>query len=311
MDFCVEQQPEGGLLQSLHWMDVLRDEGITVITVDDHATSPCHAIVQPLWGIGPYAYVPRVATMTDQLARALAALPYAWVRFDAADAAAVHKCAQASQKRVYAAPHDMQPRHNLIVDIRPHTDTLLAAMKPKTRYNIRLAEKRGVCVRPTQSLADYDAFFALVDATALRKGVHFHDHAHYRAILTQLPRDMVTLYGAFYRDVMIAGSIVTFYNGTATYLHGATSDRHRDVMAPFALQWRAIRDARNRQCAWYDFGGVFPHTQDPGRQGITRFKMGFAPRAPLHVTAGSHDIVRSPLRYAAYRAGQKIKHYFT
>ena len=184
-------------------------------------------------------------------------------------------------------------------------------MKSKTRYNIRLADKKGVTVRPLDNPQEHAAFFALVDATAYRKGVRFHAHAHYRAILAHLPHDMVTLYGAFYRDTLIAANIVTFYGGTATYLHGATSDEYRDVMAPFALQWQAIGDAIARGCVWYDFGGVFPHTDDDGRRGITRFKTGFAPHVPPYVTAGSYDMIISPMTYAAYRTMRRVRHPFS
>lgn len=288
----------------------MRAEGRQVIALDN-VTSPVFALQHTLRG-GTYAYVPRVWAMTPQIARAMAALPYGWVRFDAQNVDAVRICAQASGKKIVAAPHDMQPRHNLIISLADAPAEILAAMKPKTRYNIRLAEKKGVVVRPLDDAQEQAAFFALVDATAQRKGVRFHAHAHYRAILTHLPSDMVTLYGAFYCDTLIAANIVTFYDETATYLHGATSDEHRDVMAPFALQWRAMCDAKARQCAWYDFGGVFPDTADSGRRGITRFKMGFAPKqtSPC-TTAGSYDMINAPVHYTAYRVAQRLARIFS
>lgn len=312
MNMLVQQQevspfPEGGLLQSRQWMDVMRAEDREVLSLDGGAADTVFAIVHRVPLIGDYAYVPRLRMMTPRLARAMAALPFGWVRFDAARDAVWQECATAAGAAIVPAPHDMQPRHNLIMDVTPDADTLLAAMKPKTRYNIRLAAKKGVDVRTTRADSDYRAFYDLVCATARRKGVRFHARRHYGAILTNLPADMVDLYAAFYHGTMIAGGIVARLNATATYVHGASGDAYRDVMAPFAMQWRAITDAKARGCRWYDFGGVFPDTADDGRQGITRFKRGFAPRTPLTATAGSYDMVLSPTRYALYRAAQRLR----
>ena len=88
---------------------------------------------------------------------------------------------------------------------------------------------------------------------------------------------------------------------TATYLHGASSRRHRDVMAPHLLQWHMIKEARQRGCGVYDFWGI----DEQRWPGVTRFKRGFAGREITYPQ--SVDVVHRPSAYAAYRMAKKIK----
>lgn len=302
--------PEGGLLQSAAWADVLRAEGKRVHTIATRTGTPLRGVVQSLRGVGRYLYVPRLSHMTSDMVAEMRNAPYAWVRCDVANEDDYHTlCADGCV--VKKAPHNMQPQHNLIVDITADDATLLARMKSKTRYNIRLAQKRGVEVFTSKDQRYIDTFCALVAATGKRKHVTFHTKKHYESIIKNLPDDMCDMYIARYNGEVIAVNLVAFYGGVATYLHGATSDAHRNVMAPFLLQWRAMRDARERGFMWYDFGGVFPQSADTGKTGITRFKKGFAPREEYVTSYGSYDIVLSRPRYMVYRCGQNIKRIIT
>ncbi len=299
------KQPEGGLLQSQAWMQVLRTEGKKVCEIDCGGRK-IFGVEQVLSLVGRYVYVPRAPHIDHVFAEALSQLHCGWVRCDVAnvsDEAAL----RSGRKKVVKAPHNMQPKENLIVDITGTQQELLARMKSKTRYNVRLAEKKGVHVFATKKQQYVDAFIALVADTARRKGVTFHEKTHYNAILSQLPAEMIDVYVAEYEGKVVAANLVSFYGGTATYLHGATADVHRNVMAPFLLQWRAMCDAQEKGCVWYDFGGVFPGAVDAGKKGITRFKKGFAPHEPYHTTCGSYDMIVSGWRYALYRTIQKIR----
>ncbi len=299
------KQPEGGLLQSHAWKRVLcadHKEVIEIVSGD----KKFFGVVQKLPIVGTYVYVPRVRGIDETFIDAATQLQCGWVRCDLStqsDVDALNNGCKKSQK----APHEMQPKTHLIVDITHTEEDLLAQMKSKTRYNIRLAEKKGVHVFATKKQQYIDAFIALVADTAQRKGVVFHEREHYENIITQLPKDAIDLYVAKYNGKVVAANLVSFYKGTATYLHGATADVHRNVMAPFLLQWRAMCDAKEKGCVWYDFGGVFPDADDPGKKGITRFKNGFAPHEPVYMTQGSYDIVLSRWRYLLYRIIQKMR----
>lgn len=299
------KKPEGGLLQSREWMAVLRAEQKEVCDIHcgDHVL---YGVKQNVSLVGTYLYIPRVTFLTSDMCREICDLKYGWIRVDVSDANTLSTI-QSLCKKVIKAPHDMQPRQNLIMNIAQTEDELLQNMKSKTRYNIRLAQKKGVDVIISKDKKYVDAFYKLVEQTAARKNVSFHEKLHYEKIITMLPDENIQLYVAQYHGKILAINLMSFFGGVATYLHGATADENREVMAPFLLQWQAICDAKRHGCKWYDLGGVFSEdVKDAGKRGITRFKKGFAPHEEIYVTEGSYDIVRSPLSYSLYRFLQKL-----
>ncbi len=309
--------PEGGLLQSARWTAFLHAKGQETFDVRDGAL---FGVVQTLKIVGRYGYMARVpfGVMTDYIeeVRAVAHdLRCGWVRGDFADIKDVEALRQIGYC-VEKAPHDTQPESNLIMEISAPEEELLLSMKQKTRYNIRMALKKGVRVKVYRFGDDeferyLKVFFGLVQETARRKGVRFHSYDHYGLMFAILPPESIALYVGKFGEDIVAINIVTYYEDTATYLHGAFGGAHPSVGVPFLLQWQAIFDARSEGYKYYDFGGFFPDTNDKGKAGITRFKNGFAPKTPPTVTAGSWDIVFSPMRYRLYRFLQKCRTSFS
>lgn len=193
--------------------------------------------------------------------------------------------------KIVKSPHDMQPREILVMDITKSEEELLAEMKAKTRYNVRLAEKKGVTINviPAQAgiqenLLDsgspaspsqggeagmtnkyIDEFLRLVKITAKRDGITPHPENYYRKMFEVILNDILKLYIAEYQGKIIAANIMVFYGNTATYLHGASDYNYRDAMAPYLLQWQAILDAKKAGFTKYDLGGVKipkPETQN-------------------------------------------------
>lgn len=169
-------------------------------------------------------------------------------------------------------PADVQPPDTVLVALSDD-ETLLARMHKKTRYNIRLAEKKGVTVAKAgvEALADW---YVLYRQTAERDHISIHSESYYRELFAHAPQ--LSLWVARFEGQLLAGNIVLQHRGTATYLYGASSNEHRNVMAPYALQWAAMRDARNHGAAEYDLFGI-PPTNDPAHpmHGLYRFKNGF------------------------------------
>lgn len=299
------KQPEGGLLQSHEWAELLRAEGKDVINIFD-----VYCIIHKLSFVGTYTYIPRAYDIDEKKIDALMQKTRShgagWMRIDVCEKELLD-IFDAKNIKYTKAPHDMQPRENLIIDINLLEDELLSQMKSKTRYNIRLATKKGVKVFTSRDKKYVDIFCDLVEKTAKRKGVTFHNKEHYHKMFQKIPKNMMQLYIAQYDGEIIAANIISFYGGTATYLHGATSDKQRNVMAPFLLQWRAMLDAKAKECQWYDFGGIFSKNSDSGKKGITRFKKGFSPDTSPFVTEGSYDIIFSLIKYKAYCILQQIK----
>jgi len=303
------KQPEGGLLQSKEWTDVLRAEGKNILTVD-YEDNKIYCVINKLPIVGTYVYAPRICNVgintIGDIVEKVKKNQDGWLRIDVCEKELLNKLSEKNIKFVQA-PHDMQPRENLIIDISGSEDELLTNMKSKTRYNIRLATKKDVKVFTSRDKKHVDIFCDLVEKTANRKDVSFHDRSHYKKIISKMPSDIIKLYVAEYEEEIIAANIISFYNGVATYLHGATSDNNRNVMAPFLLQWQAIKDAKMKGCQWYDFGGVFPDSDNNGKKGITRFKTGFSPKTETFKTLGSYDVIFSRVKYNLYKLLQQFK----
>ncbi len=220
---------------------------------------------------------------------------------------------------------DVQPPDTVLLDLRSPGEELLARMKPKWRYNIRLAAKRGITVSSVRADADGQAidsavagFHALYRATAERDRIAIHPESYYRRLVACAREELLQAsrpggeasapgQAADSRGVpdlrfwfahsgtdTIAGIVTLFMGGRAVYLYGASADRHRELMPAYALQWEAIRAAREAGCGTYDFYGI-PPTQDPGHPmaGLYRFKTGFGGTV-VH-RAGSWDYVYRPL----------------
>ncbi len=209
----------------------------------------------------------------------------------------------------------IQPRRTLVVDLTPDEEAILMEMKSKTRYNIRLAGRKGVSVRPAQE-ADLPAFHALMQATADRDAFGIHTPAYYeRAYRLFVPRDRARLLLAEVEGEATAAVMVFALPPRSWYFYGASSNAHREKMPTYLLQWEAMRWAKSIGCTSYDLYGVpdadretleaaFTQRSD-GLWGVYRFKRGFG--GELVRSVGAWDRVYAPARYGLLKIGYRIK----
>lgn len=169
---------------------------------------------------------------------------------------------------------DIQPPDTVLLDLGPEPPVLLAAMRAKTRYNIRLAAKKGVEIS-VEGVESLGIWYGLYQETALRDRISIHSKAYYESLLaTNL--GTVELHMARHEGDVLAGIIVLYQGRTATYVYGASANIKRNLMASYLLQWHAIQRARDRQCSVYDFFGLPPWAdQDHPMYGLYQFKTGF------------------------------------
>ena len=198
----------------------------------------------------------------------------------------------------------VQPRRTIIVDLDADEDTLLARMKPKWRYNVRLSDRKGVVVREANdSMA---SFYQLLRLTGERDAFGIHTQAYYdRALRLFLP-DQVRLLMAYYQEQPLAGLAVYGFNGQAWYMYGASSNAHRELMPNHQLQWRAMQWARQQGCSQYDLWGITDRDTEEGDalatlSGVERFKAGFGGEVVRFVGAYERAYVR-PLHWVMGRA---------
>ena len=153
----------------------------------------------------------------------------------------------------------LEPRNTLCVDLIPCEDAILQQMKKKGRYNIRVAHKHGVSVVVDNSPEGFNDFMSLYKATANRQGIRRHSTDYFRKFTkTLFPHGHGDIFFAEYRGERLASALNVYFGNTATYKYGGSLDSHRNVMAPYLLQFEAMLKAKSRDCQWYDFYGVAP-----------------------------------------------------
>jgi len=201
----------------------------------------------------------------------------------------------------------IQPMRTIVVDLNINEESLLGRMKQKTRYNIRLALKKGIVVRPSSNI---DIFYELMKVTSERDAFGIHDREYYR-LAYELFHSIgeCELLVAGYEGKVIAGLMVFAHGQRAWYFYGASSDEYRELMPTYLLQWEAMRWARDRGCIEYDLWGVpdedelslesnFQNRSD-GLWGVYRFKRGFG--GQLQRAPGPWDRVYQSLLYRIFR----------
>jgi lipid II:glycine glycyltransferase (peptidoglycan interpeptide bridge formation enzyme) len=210
--------------------------------------------------------------------------------------------------KLRAAATNVLPSTTLLLDLTPSLDVLLERMKPKTRYNIRLARKKGVEVfRAPASMVP--CFHDLYVQTATRDAFCPPALDHLSALFEPIENgeegvETIMLLASDGED-LLAGAVVLFSGKTATYLHGASSNIKRSSMAPYALQWEILREAKARGCCVYDmFGASPPGDSSHPLQGVTRFKQGFGGR--LFHRAGCWDYPLNEELYEAFRVRELV-----
>ena len=202
--------------------------------------------------------------------------------------------------------HNIQPPRTIVISIKDNEETILAKMKPKCRYNIRLAEKKGVTVRAWD---DIQAFHEMMTVTGGRDNFGVHSKEYYqRAYELFHPRGTCELLVAEYEGNPLASLMVFASGKRAWYVYGASNDRERNRMPTYLLQWDAIRWAKARGCEEYDLWGVPDKNEETlesnfesrhdGLWGVYRFKRGFG--GQVKRAAQAVDRVYNPLLYWAY-----------
>lgn len=308
--------PDGGFLQSGWWSRFQEMAGKKILNIKGGAFW-ANIIEHRLPIVGKYFYIPRgnilkikdkdVRNYFDNLIDLAKSNSAGWIRIEPVSNEILNLAKKNINLPIIKAPHDMQPRELFIIDITKSTEDLLAAMKPKTRYNIRLAEKKAVKIVISNEKEYVDHFCDLVEITSARQGITAHPRSYYQKMFETIPSENIKLYCAEFEGEIIAANIMIFFDNTATYLHGASDDRFRNVMAPYLLQWRQIQDARKNGATEYDFGGIKTGTVENNWAGITRFKQSFSPTTESIKFPGSYDIIVSAPKYYIYRIIQKIK----
>lgn len=200
---------------------------------------------------------------------------------------------------------NIQPRRTIMVSLEGKPDEWMARMKQKTRYNIRLAVKKDVVI--SQS-TDLNEFQKLMDETGSRNEFGVHSIEYYRKAFSEFYPDTVRIFLASYKEEPLAAIMVFFRGNLASYFYGASSNKERNRMPTYLLQFEAMKWSANQGCTMYDLWGIpdvdpkvleqqFKERSD-GLWGVYRFKRGFG--GNIVRTVQSFDRIYMPLLYKLY-----------
>lgn len=297
----------GSIQQSYEWSQLMNQAGeltlcVGVFTPADDLIGAALIRVERLARLSwPYLYVPRgpvcerplepVLTVLkrylDQTAKHQRAF---MIRVEPAVPAEQAEWSEALKRTgFHVCAHSTQIRHEWLLDLTPSEEHLLAQMKGKCRYNIRLAQRGGITIR-SGTPADIGVFYRLYQETSRRARFLIHPQAYYTAFMELFGTDgRAALLLAEYADEPIAACIVAQFGEQAWYMFGASTRTHRDRMPNYLLQWHAMRWAKGQGCQRYNLRGL-----------ADEFKRGFG--ATQVTTLATHDFVYRPAQYATYRA---------
>jgi peptidoglycan pentaglycine glycine transferase (the first glycine) len=325
-DAFVASQPHGDSLQSWAWGEVKRSSGwqptrLMVLDASGEVIGACQMLrLTPMKGVPPIVYAPRgpvLASDDPVVVRAMleavrehSGKAYLFTCDPPLTIEAAQPMMAAGMKHVTTEGFGgVQPRAVMTLDLTPGADEVFAGFKSKWRYNCRLAERKGVKIREG-SREDLPAFYEILIETAKRDRFLVRGRSYFEKIWDELgSAGMLRLLLAELEGEPIAGILLFQFGSRVTYVYGASSNAHRDVMPNHLLQWTAIREAAEAGYATYDFRGVSPEVNgEPTEEhlaGLNRFKAGFG--ASYQEYIGTLDLPLRPGWYWIWRTlGPKV-----
>ncbi|MFZ5364316.1 MAG: lipid II:glycine glycyltransferase FemX [Patescibacteria group bacterium] len=313
-DFLLNQPTQTGIfLQSSEWLDFQETAGHKIwrlAVMDNQKISSLCGIAETNLPFGKkYLYLPRgpiesseslvSSILYEELIKKISQLSKKSIFFRFEPLTAQSKIQNTKYKIQNTNP--VQPEHTLVLDLAKSEDELLAAMHEKTRYNIRLSEKKNLVLK-TGNIED---FWKLIEATTARDKFSSHPRKYYETMLKKISGDgktgmRVELKIVYFENAPLAAAIVGYFGDTVTYIHGASSNENRNLMAPYFLHWQIILEAKNLGYKFYDFWGI----NEKKWPGVTRFKKGFG---GFEITyPGTFDLPINKFWYTIYNLARKI-----
>lgn len=196
--------------------------------------------------------------------------------------------------------HPLFPAWTQVLDLNKSEEDLLNSFHPKTRYNIRLSEKRGVIVREESNDDGFEKFVQLYFETTKRQKYFGHDYEYHKTVWNNLKNKISHILIAYYNDIPLAAYQLWYLDDMIYYVYGGTSELHRNLMASNILMWEAIKLGKKLGAEKFDMWGSLGPNYDPADPwaGFTRFKEGYGTKFVEFV--GSYDLVVSPTLYKIY-----------
>ena len=287
-------------LQSWAWGEFRKSMGIDVVRLNGWQMT-FHKIPSTPFTVGYFPKGPLpTKTMIDELMK-IGKLKHAIFIQLEPNVISDHKLLTMNHEPLKPSHHPLFTKYTFVLDLTKSEDELLKAMHPKTRYNIRLAQKRGVVVKEDNSKEAFDQYLRLTKETTERQGFYAHTERYHQRMWESLhDAGIAHLWTATFAGEVLAAWIVFVWKDTVYYPYGSSSRDHRDVMAPNLLLWEIALWAKKKGLKKFDLWGAMgpePDEKDPW-YGFHRFKEGYHP--DLIEFVGSYDLIIQPILYQFY-----------
>lgn len=303
-------------LQSWEWGEFREKTGVKVVR-EDGIQVTIHPIPHTSWSVG---YAPKITKPLDQLIiKTLKKIAddnnciFIKVEPKVETQDVRHQTIDIS-KLGFVEGRSLFTKYNFVLDVSPSEADLLASFKQKTRYNIKVAEKKGVTVAIDDSPAAFERYLELTEETTNRQGFYAHSRDYHKKMWSVLhPADIAHLLVARYGGDLPAGRqvittwILFKFGDTLYYPYGASTREHREVMANNLVMWEAIKLAKQWNLKYLDMWGALgpdPDPKDPW-YGFHTFKAGYGARHVEYI--GTWDYVAKPLMYKIYRVLDNLR----
>ncbi|HSX39757.1 MAG TPA: peptidoglycan bridge formation glycyltransferase FemA/FemB family protein [Candidatus Saccharimonadales bacterium] len=261
-----------------------------------------------------YAYAPKVDPSKidfDEVAKSLKGHNCIAVNFDVPNVvkgSEEERLAIQTFERCMPAPRDQFARFNILLDITKTEDQLLEKMHYKHRYNIKYAEKNGVTVKSAQNVKDFETFFELFKATAIRQKYYIHPKLYYQKIWDLFhPKGLCEILTAFHDGEPLASWMFFIYDNTLYYPYGGSSDAKRNLNASTLVAWEGIKLGKAQGCQTFDMWGASKDPQDTSDAwyGFTNFKLKFGGKYVEYMH--SYDFVVNKAAYDLFNTANSLR----
>ena len=211
---------------------------------------------------------------------------------------------------IIKSPHPLFPFWTQVIDLNNSQEELFKSLHPKTRYNIRLAQKKGVLIKEESTTAGFEIFTKLYFATCKRQKYFGHDNFYHKIVWHNLKNKISHILIAYYQNIPLAVYQLFYFKDTLYYVYGGTSELHRNLMASNFLMWETILLGKKLGAKKLDMWGSLPpsYNQNDHWAGFTRFKQGYG--GEFQEFVGSYDLIISPFAYKIYNFLFKIRNVY-
>jgi lipid II:glycine glycyltransferase (peptidoglycan interpeptide bridge formation enzyme) len=199
-------------------------------------------------------------------------------------------------------------KYTFYIDLNHSKTDLMAKMSSKTRYNIRLAQKKGVEIVEDSSKDGMETYIKILTETTRRQGFYAHNPNYFRTLWKVMgDSGMVKIFHAIYKNQVLASWIIFHFNDMLYYPYGSSRTIHKKVMASNLMLWQMILYGKSQNCRYFDLWGCLgpnPNPNDPWI-GFHRFKKGYG--GDIMESLGTYDLVYSPVNYALFNLANNIR----